>query len=369
MRFTTLVSFVLALGLAGLAVYGAQIFLAQERAQIANVVQPVAAPVESRTIVIAAERIALGERLNSSKLREIEWASSVIPDGSFAKIEDLIQGDTDDVARFAIGSISSGEPILSTRITDPGVQSKMSTVLEAGMFAASIRVNDVNGVAGFVLPGDRVDVLLTRGGRDQESYVDTLLQGVKVLAIDQFADDRSDQPSVVRTVTFEVTSKQSKKLVLAANVGSISLALRNLASTAVEDQERITVGDLTDWDAANDVMLANLAALAAQAEGPDPQDERLQNLEALLKNLSAGITERIDGVEQKIRPAEPVIVEKEVIVERVVRAPVFKPKDSTVGVIRNGQRAEYKVKQSDGGELVLVDSDLQADGDAVVVSE
>lgn len=355
MRFTTLLSFVLAISLAALAVFGAQSFLAQERAQIVNEPQTTAAPVVIGTIVIAAEEISLGERLNASKLREIEWASSVIPNGSFTTIDELIQGDTDDVARFAITSIAGGEPILSTKITDPGVQSKMSTVLAPGMYAASIRVNDVTGAAGFVLPGDRVDILLTRGGRNEASYVDTLLQGIKVLAIDQIADDRKDKPSIVRTITFEVTAKQSKKLVLAANIGTISLALRNLASTDIEDQDRITIGDLTDFDAAGDVVAAKLESLEDVQEGPDPRDARLADLELLLKNLSQGFTDRIDGVEQKIKPPASV---------SVIEAPQLFSRNSTVGVIRNGNRAEYKVKT--GG---VVDVDVLDDEVDLVVSE
>lgn len=372
MRFTTLISFVLALVFAGMAVFGARNFLAQQQAQFANnSAAPAVVQQEVQTIVVASGPINFGERLNVSKLREIEWASPLLPEGSYQKIEDLILGDSDEVARFAVTSIAPGEPILKTKVTEPGVRSKMSTALTPGMQAVSIRVNDVNGVAGFVLPGDRVDILLTRGGRNEASYVDTLLQGVKVLAIDQFADDRKDQPSVVRTVTFEVNSIQAKKLVLAANIGAMSLALRNLASTDIEDSTRVTVGDLTELDAAADVIQANLEAAAAVPEGPEPEDARLAELEALLKNLSSEITTRIDGVEQKIQPAEPVILEKEVevIVEKVVPAPIIVPKNSTVGVIRNGQRAEYKVKRGDDGELILVESDVEADDEQVIGSE
>ncbi|MFC6639822.1 Flp pilus assembly protein CpaB [Sulfitobacter sediminilitoris] len=75
-------------------------------------------------------------------------------------------------------------------------------------------MNDVLGVAGFVLPGDRVDVLLTR-----DEFVDVLLQGLKVLAIDQIADELKDNPSVVRTVTFEVNTEEAQKLVLGEMLG------------------------------------------------------------------------------------------------------------------------------------------------------
>ena len=367
MRFSTLLSFVLALILAGIAVYGAQTWLAQERQQLADSinqqVQEEQAVEDTQTIVVAAEPIGFGERMVPSKVREIAWASPVLPEGSYAKIEDLILGDSEDVARFALTSMSAGEPILVSKVTEPGQRAKMSTALTPGMKAISIRVNDIAGVAGFVLPGDRVDVMLTRGGRGNSAFVDILLQGVKVLAIDQIADDRKDQPSVVRSVTFEVDTIQSQKLVLGATVGSLSLALRNVASTDVQDFERVTIGDLTDLDAAQDVIEANLAESQTE-ETKTAEEDRLVNLETLLKNLSDGLSERIEGVEQKI-DSEPVIIEKEV----VVQAPIIRPTNSTVGVIRNGQRNEYKVKKNDDGELVLVTSEEPLEEGETVATE
>ena len=214
-------------------------------------------------------------------------------------------------------------------------------------------MNDVLGVAGFVLPGDRVDILLTRGGRGGEAFVDVLLQGVKVLAIDQIADDRKDQPSVVRSVTFEVDTAQAQKLVLGANVGTLSLSLRNVSWIEIEDPARVTVGDLSELDAAQDVVDANLAESSPEV-APNPQDDKLQNLETLLKNLSGDLSERLDGVEEKIQPKEPVRVAP--VVER---APTLIPENSTIGVIRNGQRNEYKVKKNEDGELIFENEDGQ----------
>ena len=368
MRFSTVLSFILALILAGIAVYGAQIWLAQERLQLANSlseqVERAQVEEESRTIVVAAEPISFGERMVPSKVREIEWASPVLPEGSYAKTEDLILGDSEEVARFALTSIAVGEPILNSKVTEPGQRAKMSTALTPGMKAISIRVNDVLGVAGFVLPGDRVDILLTRGGAGG-AFVDVLLQGVKVLAIDQIADDRKDQPSVVRTVTFEADTYQAQKLVLGANVGSLSLLLRNVASTEIQDFERVTIGDLTELDAAEDIVEANRAEAEAQAseEATEAEEDRLVNLETLLKNLSDGLSERIEGVEEKIEK-EPVIVEK--IVEKVVTPPVVLPRNSSVGVIRNGTRSEYKVKRNEDGDLVNENGELvNANGELI----
>ena len=345
MRLSTIASFLIATVLAGVAVFGARNWLATERQSFATQLRQQVTQVDAtpeRTIVVATEAISFGERIDSTKVREIEWASNFVPEGSFEKIDGLIVGETDDTARFALTNLSPGEPILETKVTIPGQRAKLSTALTPGMKAISIRVNDVLGVAGFVLPGDRVDVLLTRGRRGEESYVDVLLQGVKVLAIDQTSDEDKDQPSVVRTVTFEVGTIEAQKLVLGGNVGTLSLALRNLASTGIEMNERVTTADLNDIDVAED-LLPKLPE--AEVVTPDPALARFTSMEQLLKNLYTDTSEQMQVLEDKLNAQEPVIVEREVIVERFVeREPVI-PQKRTVVVIRNGRHDEYKVEE------------------------
>lgn len=359
MRFSTILSFLVALLLAGVAVFGARSWLATQQAALQSGAQNGSIadvePQAKQTIVVAAEQIAFGERLTELKLREIEWSSDITPEGSFPKIVDLIAGEDDDVARFALSPMQVGEPVLVSKVTAPGQRAKLSTALTKGKKAMSIRVNDVAGVAGFVLPGDRVDVLLTRSS-NQGTFVDVLLQGVKVLAIDQIADELKDQPSVVRTITFEVDTQEAQKLVLASSVGTLSLALRNVASSDIEQIDRVTLSDLNDPDVARDLAEARAAELlknAKDGDSNDPSLQRLVSLEKMLQDLSDGINQRLDG------PKEPVVIEK--VVERLQPA----PKRSTVGVIRNGQRAEYKVLLNEEGEPV---GTVQVDpnGDQVV---
>jgi pilus assembly protein CpaB len=138
--------------------------------------------------------------------------------------------------------------VLTSKITGPGQRATLSAVLTEGMKAVSIRVNDVLGVAGFVLPGDRVDILLSRNIRNvqggDEAVVDVLLQSVTVLAIDQVADNSKENPTVVKAVTLEVSTKDAQKLTLAAGIGQLSLALREVASDKGEETGRITMADL-----------------------------------------------------------------------------------------------------------------------------
>ena len=112
------------------------------------------------------------------------------------------------------------------------------------MRAVTIRVNDVEGVAGFVLPGDRVDVALTRQVDKNAATTDVVLQNTRVLAIDQTADERTDKPSIVKAVTLEVDTASAQKLALAASVGTLSLMLRKAGEATTEATLRITPTDL-----------------------------------------------------------------------------------------------------------------------------
>lgn len=329
MRASTLISVVLALVLAGLAVFGVQSYLAAQRAAIVEETQAAAANQPQNFVVAASGSFGFGERLVAEKLELVEWASDRLPAGAFTRIEDVV-GDSDENARYVLSSISEGELILPAKVTMPGQRAKLSTAISPGMKAVSIRVNDVLGVAGFVLPGDRVDVMLTRGDGDG-AFVDILLQGVRVVAIDQLADDRADQPSVVRTVTFEVTTEQAQKLTLAGNVGTLSLALRNVATPPGEEVERITLVDLNETERVQrDEQLRNAQAelAAAHAAQDSASTEALARIAELQAQIEALKSAQAQPSTAGTAPAEQ---------------PAPQDAFANVGVIRGGQRAEYRV--------------------------
>lgn len=330
MRASTLISVVLALVLAGLAVFGVQTYLAAQRAAIVEETQAAVQEAPKNFVVAAKTGLGFGERLTADKLELIEWASDRLPPGAFTTIEELV-GDTDETARFVLSSIGQGELILPAKITMPGQRAKLSTAISPGMKAVSIRVNDVLGVSGFVLPGDRVDVLLTRSD-ENGTFVDILLQGVRVVAIDQLADDRADQPSVVGTVTFEVTTEQAQKLTLAASVGTLSLALRNVATPPGEEVERVRLVDLNETERAErdeELKSAQAELAAARAAQDNASAEALARIAELQKQIED--LKAAQGQSAQAPEAAP-LVEAE-------------PEDefANVGVIRGGQRAEYRV--------------------------
>ncbi|MBZ9792427.1 Flp pilus assembly protein CpaB [Rhizobium sp. 3T7] len=243
MRSSTIFSLVIAFFLAVAAVFAMRGYLADQQARLLAMS---GTKVQEKTLVVAAKAMRFGDRVRPESLKAIPWPSNETPTGSFTNIEAVVGDDAQP--RYAMEAIDPGEPVLSSKITGAGERATLSAALDQGMKAVSIRVNDVLGVAGFVRPSDRVDVLLTRivrgqAGNDQ-TFVDVLLQGVKVLAVDQTADERKDEPSVVKTVTFEVTTDEAQRLTLGASIGTLSLALRNIASSSVEQTRPITVADL-----------------------------------------------------------------------------------------------------------------------------
>ena len=207
---------------------------------------------ETKTVIVAAAPLRFGTTLTSDVVAEMEWPSSSVPVGAFTSREALL-GPAGQ--RTVLVAIAKNEPILAAKITGPGQRGTLSAVIDVDMKAVTIRVDDVLGVAGFVQPDDRVDVLLTRNGNDRPTspspqsvsgaaFSDLLLQNVRVLAIDQIAD-RSGQAKPAKAVTIEVTTEDAQKVALGASVGQLSLALRQAGSlqTTVAAR-RISLEDL-----------------------------------------------------------------------------------------------------------------------------
>jgi pilus assembly protein CpaB len=197
-------------------------------------------PLAVQTIVVASRPLRFGAPLDGSNLREVSWPEQALPVGAFAKVADVLTAGR----RIVLTAIEENEPILGSKITGPGQRATLSAVLREGMKAVTVRVNDVEGVAGFVLPGDRVDVALTRQNDKTGATTDVVLQNARVLAIDQLADERTDKPSVAKAVTLEVDTASAQKLSLSASIGSLSLMLRKAGEAKAEFTRRITTNDL-----------------------------------------------------------------------------------------------------------------------------
>ncbi len=253
MRISTLVMIGFAAVFGLLAVFLAQVWLNNEAAQrLKSLEAQRKAEPPARTIVVASKPLRFGDELSASSMREVAWPNDALPAGAFAKIADVLTGK-----RIVLTAIDANEAILKTKVTGPGQRATLSALLDEHMKAVTVRVNDVDGVAGFVLPGDRVDVLVTRTDKDN-TLTDVVAQNLRVLAIDQLADDRSEKPSVVKAVTLEVDISQGQKIALAARAGTLSLLLRKAGEMVDEASRRVSLSDLGQSASSRDRRFANV---------------------------------------------------------------------------------------------------------------
>ncbi len=285
---------VIMLGIAVLTGTGAvvtgKMWLDKKAGQRLQAIQPeTLRPTADRTIVVAATPLRYGVEITRQQLREIRWPEGDVPKGAFATIAEVLDPQ---VRRIALAPMEESEPLLRMKVTGPGQRASLTALIEPGMKAASVRVNDINGVAGFVLPGERVDLLLTRTLDKGEAFTDVLLQGVKVLAVDQSADERAEKPSLAKAVTFEVNTADAQKLALATTVGSLSLALRAAGSTTAEATARVKVEDLADASPAPVLQASTPAA------SPPPK-----------RTLLVGVTRGMKRQEYTIQTLPPPIEE------------------------------------------------------------
>lgn len=239
MRGSTIVMIAVAAVFGVLSVFMAQSWLNRQADANRRSLADNSKPVSTRTVVVAKSPLRFGNQVTPQVLREVAWPNDAVPANSFTSIADLTKGDK----RVVLASMEPNEPIVANKITGPGQKATLSALLVDGMKAVTIRVNDVGGVAGFVLPGDRVDILLTRHEKDSGAS-DVVLQNVKVLGIDQMADERAEKPVVGKAVTLEVDTVSAQKLALAEAAGDLSLVLRKAGDVAAETSRRITITDI-----------------------------------------------------------------------------------------------------------------------------
>ena len=236
MRRGNLLILLLAIVIGGIAAFMARNWM--ERHAVAKPAPP------TSTIAVAVAPLAFGTVLTRDNVAEIPWAAPKIPEGAFATREELLNAGR----RVVLSPMGRNELIMASKITGPGQRASLSALLEEGKRAVTVRVDDLRGVAGFVLPGDRVDVVLIRSetqpGAGTDRHADILIQHVKVLAIDQIANERQEKATIAKAVTLEVTTEQAQKILLASNVGRLSLVLRQAGEANLGPTRRISEGDL-----------------------------------------------------------------------------------------------------------------------------
>ena len=186
---------------------------------------------EGVQVVVAALQIPFGKKLEPTDLRLTSMPKNMVPSSAHRRIEDVD-------GTVAMGTIFPDEIILKEKIAEFGGGSALSAVISPKKRAVTVRVNDVIGVAGFLMPGNRVDVVAaTPQGSHRKYKSETLLENVKVLAVDQTASPEKDKPVIVRAVTLELSPNEAEKLVKATQEGSVQLALRNPLDDSTKPQK------------------------------------------------------------------------------------------------------------------------------------
>jgi pilus assembly protein CpaB len=322
------------LGLA-LLLAGAAVFLARNWVQ--SQVQPVASiedrqKLETTQVVVASTQLHFGNKVRREHLRVVEWPTAAVPEGSFKSVDGILGTEEVDPKtgkkkriedRVVLRTIEINEPVLKNKITGFGGRASLSTLIAPGMRATTIRVNDITGVAGFVLPGDRVDILLTRapsGGGKTGLQTDVFLQNMKVLAIAQDANEDRSKPAVVKAVTLEVTPTQGQKLTLAQKLGSLSLSLRHINTVNAVAPVSIKARDLR-------VGEANLA--------PDPKGGK--------KGVTTVEIAPASPIEQPVTVQATTTQSSEKVVTKTV-AKANRKNTSTVKIVRGLTAKEYEVQ-------------------------
>ena len=240
MRASTIVMIGFAVVFGLLAVFIAQGWLNNQANMRAKNLDANRPQMTSQTVVVAKQALRFGTELNASMLQEVPWPSNAVPSGAYAKVQDIVSGGR----RVVLSAIEANEPVLALKITGPGQRATLSALVKPGMKAVTIRVNDVEGVCGFVLPGDHVDVVLTRQVEKGNATTQVVLQNTRVLAVDQTADERAAKATVAKSITLEVDTIDAQKLWLASSVGSLSLLLRKAGETAEVRTRKVTLNDL-----------------------------------------------------------------------------------------------------------------------------
>ena len=213
-RNRTLLVLLMAVALAGLATYG--VFRTIKSIPVREV------EVATRHVVVAAENLPLGTRVSKEQVKVVGWPAATPVEGSFASVDEI-------VGRGLIQPVQANEPLTESRLAPREAGAGLSPSIPAGMRALSVKVNDVIGVAGFTVPGARVDVVVVVNGGDS-SMARVVVSNLQVLTAGTKYDieqAKDGQPIPSSVVTLLVTPEQAERITLAQTNGSITLVLRN----------------------------------------------------------------------------------------------------------------------------------------------
>jgi pilus assembly protein CpaB len=223
------------------------------------------------TVICASDNIPIGSKLEEKHLRAITWPADSRPRGSFANAEELL-------GKVTIASMVADEPFVPAKLVGGTQSALLPQMIPPGMRAMSVPVTKVSGISGFVTPGTKVDIVAVVQTRGEvvTKRAFTLLEDVKVLAMNQTLDERDAKPTVVDTVTVLVTPADAQRLTLAAAEGQLMLSLRGVADTEPANAPGVTALELAgevEADAPQQVAEAKRESVEL-IRGPDRVTEK-----------------------------------------------------------------------------------------------
>jgi pilus assembly protein CpaB len=232
---------------------------------------PMAAPIDGPEVLVATRALPVGTILDATALKYQPWPKELVDNAYYIRASTDLKSLQGTVVRNAV---TAGQPITQGALVKPGDRGFLAAALGPGMRAVTVPVSTQSAVAGFVFPGDRIDLVLTSsvpGGGDGPplKVSETIMRNLRVLATDQRTDNQvgEDGKTVVRTfsnVTIEATPKIAEQIAVAQTLGTLSLSLRSLADNTQELEQAIASGDVKvpeDTDPkAEKAMLIQLAS-------------------------------------------------------------------------------------------------------------
>lgn len=195
------------------------------------------ASVDASTVITASRDIDTGTRLTPDLLQSADWPRGSMPPGSFQDVKLLN-------SRVVKVNLVRGEPLLESKLAPEGAAGGLSGVITEGKRAITVRVNEVIGLAGLALPGNKVDILVNTKDESDKPISKIVLEQILVLAVGQDLGRDETKPKIVNAVTLEVTPEEAERLDLARSVGVLSLVLRNQVDKSLGTTEGIRTRDL-----------------------------------------------------------------------------------------------------------------------------
>jgi pilus assembly protein CpaB len=294
-------------------------------------------------VLVATRSLPVGTIIDAEALRFQKWPEGLVQPAYYMKGK-AGTNPADLIGTVVRSEITAGQPITQGSLIKPGERGFLAAALGPGMRAVTVSVSTTSGVAGFVFPGDRVDIVLTqevKGGGEGESLKvsETIIQNARVLATDQRMSARGEdgKPEVktVSTVTLEATPKIAEKIAVAQTIGALSLSLRSIADNNAELERAIASGDVTvpeggDPKAEKRMLLAvankpidtrstytvgadvsRFQRASVPSKGRDPQVEVADKMATALGSLAAAATGQVSGSGggggEAARPSGPVV--------------------------------------------------------------